>query len=69
VLRAERAQELIEVELESAGGKVRVQDLRYFGGPMAYMLSWTGVKDDIVKRFGRQTVESEVLRGLVVFYS
>lgn len=52
VLRAERVQELIEVEFEGGRKVTEYKTWGTFGGPMAYMLSWTGTKDDIVERFG-----------------
>lgn len=52
MLRAERVQELIEVELEDGRRRTEYKTWGTFGGPMAYILSWTGVKHDIVERFG-----------------
>ena len=52
ILRAERVQEFMEVELESGGKGTGYKTWVTFGGPMAYLLSWTGTKDDIVERFG-----------------
>lgn len=47
LLRTERVQELIEKD-----GKVEYKTWGTFGGPMAYLLSWFGVKADVVDRFG-----------------
>jgi hypothetical protein len=52
VLGAERVQEFTEVDLEYGREGTEYKTWGTFGGPMAYMLSWTETKDDIVERFG-----------------
>jgi hypothetical protein len=47
ILRAERVQELIERD-----GKVEYRTWGTFGGPTAYLLSFSETKGNIVDRFG-----------------
>lgn len=51
MLRAERVQELSERKAEDGSTVVEYRTWGTFGGPMAYLLSWMGVKNDIVDRF------------------
>lgn len=52
MLRVERVQELIEKKAAEDGSTVvEYKTWGTFGGPMSYLLSWMGVKNDIVDRF------------------
>lgn len=39
-------------ELVGRDGRTEYKTWGSFGGPMAYLLSWSGTKGDIVDRFG-----------------
>ncbi|KUJ20680.1 uncharacterized protein LY89DRAFT_730700 [Mollisia scopiformis] len=51
ILRTERVQEMIERKEEDGSTVVEYKTWGTFGGPMAYMLSFSGTKNDIVDRF------------------
>lgn len=51
-LRAERVQELVEKRQNTGKVVTEYKTWGTFGGPMAYLLSWTGTTSDIVDRFG-----------------
>lgn len=50
-MRAERLQELFETTLEDGSLHTEYKTWGTFGGPVAYLLSWMGTKNDIVDRF------------------
>jgi hypothetical protein len=51
-MRTERVQEFVEVELEDGRIGTGYKTWGTFGGPLAYVLSWSGVKGDVTERFG-----------------
>jgi hypothetical protein len=51
VLRAERVQELAEAKLDDGTVVTQYRTWGTFGGPMAYLLQWSGTRDDVAARF------------------